>query len=127
VFIQEDPVMTDVHVHIRGFPDSDDEERADLAWRLREDLLDADVGGVSSALADTPPGVKGAALAWDKLIVGPVRSLPGFVSVVLRWMQRHPEAAITLEIDGDTLALDTASESERHDALIAFASRHDAH
>jgi hypothetical protein len=85
------------------------------------------VGGVSSALADTPPGVKGAALAWDKLIVGPVRSLPGFVSVVLRWMQRHPEAAITLEIDGDTLALDTASESERHDALIAFASRHDAH
>ena len=30
--------MAELHVHVAGYPDSDDEERAELAWRLGEEI-----------------------------------------------------------------------------------------
>ena len=52
--------VTDVVVHIEGYPDSDDEERADLTARLRADLLAHDLD-VAVPAADAPAGAKAAA------------------------------------------------------------------
>ena len=116
--------MTEVRLHIEGYPDSDAEERAELAWRLEEDLRAAEVEDVSRPAADSPEGAKGGALMWAELIVTLAGTIPSFLSAVLGWTQRHPGASITLEIDGDKLTLDKASDEERRQLVEAFLERH---
>lgn len=116
--------MTEVRLHIDGYPDSDADERAELAWRLEEDLRAAEIDAVSRPAADAPQGAKGGALAWAELVVTLAGTLPPFLAAVLGWTQRHPGASITLEIDGDKLTLDEASDEERRALVEAFLDRH---
>jgi hypothetical protein len=116
--------MTDVRLHIDGYPDSDSEERAELAWRLEQDLRAADIENVSRPATDAPEGAKGGALAWAELIVTLAGTVPSFLPAFLGWARRHPGASITLEIDGDKLTVDNASESERRRLVEAFLARH---
>jgi hypothetical protein len=51
-------------------------------------------------------------------------SLPPFVAAVRGWLDRHPGASITVEIDGDQLALSDASPRERRQLIAAWMARH---
>jgi hypothetical protein len=50
--------MAELRVHVAGYPDSDREERADLAWRFREELRDQGIDDVSHPSSSPPPGAK---------------------------------------------------------------------
>ena len=116
--------MTEVRVHVVGYPDSDMEERADLASRLRDEIRDHGIDDVSHPGAEPPPGSKGGALEWAQLVVTLAGTVPSLVMAMQGWLGRHPNAAVTLEIDGDRLTLDEASADERQRLLETFLARH---
>jgi hypothetical protein len=118
-------VTTQVRVHVAGYPDSDDEERADLTARLRADLLAHDLD-VSHPAAEAPPGSKGAGIEWAQLLVTLAGTVPSMVAALQGWRGRHPRAAVTLEIDGDKLTLDQASAAEQQRLIDTFLARHAA-
>lgn len=116
--------MTEIRLQVVGYPDSDDEERAELAWRLRQELREHGVVDAAHPSIRPPPGAKGAALDWAQLVVTLAGTLPSLMAVVDGWLGRHSRAAVTLEIEGDTLTLDEASPGERRQLLETFLARH---
>jgi hypothetical protein len=116
-------VTTQVHVHVAGYPDSDDEERAELTARLRADLLAHDLD-VSHPASEAPPGSKGAGLEWAQLLVTFAGTVPAIVAALQGWRGRHPRAAVSIEVDGDTLTLDEASPAEQRRLVETFLARH---
>jgi hypothetical protein len=116
--------MAELHVHVAGYPDSDDEERAELAWRLREEIREHGIDDVSQPPVRPPPGAKGGALEWAQLVVGFAGTVPPLIMALQGWLGRHPRASITLEIGGDKLRLDEASPADRERLLEAFLARH---
>ena len=118
--------MTEVRLQVVGYPDSDDEERADLAWRLREDLRDQGIDDVAHPEIRPPPGAKGGALEWAQLVVSVAGTVPPMIMALQAWLGRHPRAAVTLELGGDKLTLDDASPAERQRLLETFLARHGA-
>jgi hypothetical protein len=116
--------MTEIRLQVVGYPDSDDEERADLARRLREELRDHGVDDVSHPSIRPPPGAKGTALEWAEIVIGLAGTLPPLVMAIQGWLGRHPQAAVTLEIGGDRLTLDEASPADRQRLLETFLARH---
>jgi hypothetical protein len=116
--------MTELRVHVVGYADSDQQERAELAWNLQQELQELDVGDVSRPRAERPLGAKGSALEWAQLVVTFAGSLPALVAGLRAWLGRHSRASITLEIDGDRLTLDDPSASERSELIATWIARH---
>ena len=116
--------MTEVRVQVAGYPDSDGEERADLAWRLREEIQEHGIDDVSHPSVASPAGSKGAGLDLAQLVVAFSGTLPSLVMAIQGWFGRHPNAAVTLEIDGDKLVLDEASPADRQRLMEVFLARH---
>ena len=116
--------MSEVRLHVAGYPDSDAEERAELAAGLREELADAPADEVSHPSIRPPPGAKGGALEWAQLLVTMAGTLPPLIMAVQGWLGRHRGAAVTVEIDGDTLTLGEASDAEQRRLVEAFLARH---
>jgi hypothetical protein len=117
--------MTEVRLHVVGYPDSDDEERAELASRLREEIREHGIDDVAHPEGRAPPGSKGGAIEWAQLLVTFAGTVPPLVMAIQGWLGRHPDAAVTLEIGGDRLTLEEASPEERRRLLEAFLGRHD--
>jgi hypothetical protein len=113
-----------ITIYVAGYEDSDAQERADLAWRLEEDLRPLPVEDVSRRKLEPPGGAKGSAFEWAELIVTLAGSLPPMVSCVRGWLGRHPAASITLEINGDRLTLQEPSSAERRQLIEAWMKRH---
>jgi hypothetical protein len=111
-------------VYVAGYPDSDSDERAELAWRLQRELLRLEVEHVSRPSGRPPAGAKGSALEWAQLVVTLGGSLPALIAAVRGWLGRHPGASITLEIDGDRLTLSDPSQSERRELIDTWVQRH---
>jgi hypothetical protein len=116
--------MAELHVQVVGYPDSDEEERADLASRLRDEIREHGIDDVSHPSVRPPPGSKGGALDWAQLAVTFAGTMPPLVMAIQGWLGRHPNAAVTLEIGGDRLTLDEASPADRQRLLEAFLARH---
>ena len=116
--------MNQISLRVIGYPDSDDEDRAGLAWSLQEDLVAAEVE-VSRPAGEAPPGAKGSALEWVQLLVSLAGAIPPLVSAIDGWMGRNPGSAIALEVDGDRLELADATPEERRAAIEMFLRRHD--
>jgi hypothetical protein len=116
--------MAELHVQVKGLPDSDDEERAELAGRLRDELLLQGVEEVEHPETQAPEGAKGAAIEWAQVVVGLAGSFGPLVAALRGWIGRNPDAAITLEIDGDKITLDKASPDDRQRLVEAFLARH---
>jgi hypothetical protein len=117
--------MTQVRLHVSGYSDSDDEERADLTTRLRADLLARDLA-VSYPPAEALPGSKGAGLDWAQLVVTLAGTVSPMIAALQGWLGRHPRAAVSLEIDGDKLTLGEASAAEQRRLVETFLARHGA-
>jgi hypothetical protein len=120
--------MTDVRVQIQGYADSDDEERAELAWRLEREIRRSDVAveDVRRDAVRAPDGAKGAGLEWAELVLSLVGTLSSLMSAVLGWRERNPGVAMTVEIDGDKLEIEDVTGEERSRLVEAFLSRHGA-
>jgi hypothetical protein len=118
--------MTEVRLHVAGYRDSDDEERAELAWRLREEMSAHGVDDVTNPAIRPPPGAKGAAMEWAELIVSLAGTAGPLITAVQAWRGRHPRAAVTLEIGGDSLTLDEASPEDQRRLVETFLARHGA-
>jgi hypothetical protein len=116
--------MTEVRLRVVGYPDSDEDERAELASRLREEIEERGIDDVAHPQLPRPPGSKGTALDWAQLVVTFAGTVPALVMAIQGWTGRHPDAAVTLEIDGDRLTLDEASADERQRLLETFLARH---
>jgi hypothetical protein len=116
--------MSELRLHVAGYPDSDAEERADLAARLRLELLDRGVHDVSHPAIRPPPGAKGGALEWAQLVVTLAGTLPPMVMALQGWLARHREASVTLEIDGDKLTLGDAAPEDQRRLIETFLARH---
>jgi hypothetical protein len=116
--------VTELRLHIVGFADSDQEERAELAFGLERELLELDIEDISRSSPEPPSGAKGTTFEWAELIVSAGTALAPLVAVARSWLGRHPKASITLTIDGDTLALTDATEDERSELIAAWMARH---
>ena len=116
--------MAQLRVQVQGLPDSDDQERAELARRLRDEMLQQGVEEVAHPEVNAPEGAKGAAFDWAQLVVGLAGSLGPLLAALRGWIGRHPDAGITLEIDGDKITLDKASPGDRQRLIEAFLARH---
>jgi Effector Associated Constant Component 1 len=116
--------MIEVRLHVAGYPDSDAEERAELTWRLEQELRELDVEDVSRPGCNVPAGAKGSALEWAQLVVSFAGALPALVAAVRGWQGRHQGASITMEIDGDRLTLTDLPADERSDLLETWMARH---
>jgi AcrR family transcriptional regulator len=116
--------MTELRIQVQGLPDSDDEERAELTSRLRDEMIEQGVEEVAHPDAHAPEGAKGPALEWAQLVVGLAGSLGPLLSALRGWLGRHPDAGVTLEIDGDKLTIEKASPAERERLVEAFLARH---
>lgn len=125
--------MTEEHselaIELLAEPDTDDQELAELAFRLRGELLDLDVEAVESASAgQAPADAKGIGLlAIGGLIVRFALSpdvLRSVVSGVRSWAARQRVLSVKLTLDGDSVEV-TGPRSAGQDRLIdLWIARH---
>jgi hypothetical protein len=115
--------MTQLRLQVAGYADSDDEERAELTSRLQADLAANDVEVVRPR-ADAPPGAKGTGLDWAQLVATFAGTMPGMFAALQGWLNRHPRASVSLEIERDTLTLEEASPADQRRLVETFLARH---
>ncbi len=107
---------------------ADSEDRAELARRLRQQLIEADVDSVEfTRPGNLPPGAKGdpASLFALAVSVAPaaVTAMFGMLQVFL---SRHDRASVTVESGGEKLTLTGTLSSEQKQMVEAFLNRHQA-
>jgi hypothetical protein len=112
-------------------PDTDSEELAELAGRLREELLDLDVDAVDPMTAgDAPDGAKGVELlALGGLVVRFVlhpEVLTSIVGGVRSWLQRQSARSVKITLDGDAIEITGASSAEQDRLVELWVARHAA-
>jgi Effector Associated Constant Component 1 len=110
-----------IRLQVAGDEDADAERVAELASRLREELLEL---VDHPRAAPPPPGAKGAALEWASLAVTFAGAVPGMLSVMQGWLGRHRGCSITLSAEGDTLTLDDLSRTDRDRMAHAWLRKH---
>jgi hypothetical protein len=118
---------TQVVLRLDPGPNSDDEERAELALRLRDDLSDLDLESVHFRSAASPdPGAKsGDAVMWGTLLVSIVSSgaLTALVNTVNTWIARQRGGSISVKVDGDELVLTGASSDDQRRLIDDWLAR----
>lgn len=110
-------------------PDTDVEELAQLTQQLREQLSQLDVEAVDLVQAGQAPerAKAGAPIAWGELLVTLAASggaLVALIGTLQSWLTRHERRSVTLEIDGDKLAVTGISSQEQQRLINAWLSRH---
>jgi Effector Associated Constant Component 1 len=102
------------------------EQVARMTSTLRADVLA--FGALSAehpqAAEPAPSGAKGSALEWAQLVVTLAGNLPALATFVRGWARDHRGARVRLEVDGDVIELDGATDPESHQLLERFLARH---
>ena len=119
----------DVRVVIEPDPEAGPEDAERLTRQLRDELrkLDLDVV-IPRSSEEPPPHAKGGGIDWGTLLVT-LSASGGVFTVVIATIQRwldHMGLArgITMEIDGDTITLNRASEQQRDELVRMWVRRH---
>jgi hypothetical protein len=118
-------------LEVESRPDTDSEELAELARRLRMELLDLDVEAVEPMTAgEAPEGAKGVELlALGGLVVRFVlrqEVLTSIVNGVRSWLQRQSARSVKVTLDGDSLEITGASSAEQDRLVELWVARHAA-
>ena len=117
-----------VAIELLADPDADDQELAELAYRLRGELLDLDVEAVEPAAAgQAPADAKGIdLLAIGALIVQFANSdaLRSVVSGVWSWAARQRVRSVKLTLDGDSLEITGSRSAEQERLVDLWIARH---
>jgi len=115
-------------LNIEGGPDSDDQERLELARRLRSELLAlSEVEGIESPAALAAPRSKAAGVDWQTLIVTLAASggvLTSLIGTIQSWLTRQEKASVTLEMGGDKLVITGASSEVQRSLVDDWVRRH---
>jgi hypothetical protein len=116
-----------VLISVDAGPGADDADTAELATRLREELVAHDFDPVARPAA-APPGAKGVGSdeVGSMLIVlaasgGVLTTLLGTLQA---WLLRNSGSQVVVELDGDRLELTGATDEERRRALDVWLARH---
>lgn len=113
-------------------PDADAERLDTLARYLREELRDLPLDSISTpAAGELPAGARGIDAAMvGSLLLALGQSADGLKSVieaVRSWLHRGDSGrTIRLEMDGDALELEGATDAERERLIQLFVERHSA-
>ncbi|MGH8909882.1 MAG: hypothetical protein ACRD0K_26155 [Egibacteraceae bacterium] len=121
--------VVQVRVRVQAGEQVDAVDLAELAIRLREELLALDVAGVDLASAGpAPAGTRGGdALAAGALIVSMAASsglLKAVVDAVSSWVARPGQRSVRLELDGDVLEVAGVSGREQRRLIQTWIDRH---
>lgn len=116
-------------VELQASADVDAEELAQLAWGLREELLDLDVDAVEpQGDGSAPADAKGVGLiAFGGLVVRFILTRPVLESVVAgvrSWVARQHIRSVKLTLDGDTLEVTGLSSAEQDRLVDLWIVRH---
>jgi hypothetical protein len=106
---------------------TDAEELEDATGRLREELLELDVDAVDRpAAGPAPPGSRGLEIAalGTLLVTLAHDALPVVLATLGRWVSRHGERSVTIELDGDRIEVSGASAEDQRRLVDAFLARH---
>lgn len=119
----------ELSVELQAGPDTDAEELAQLAGRLRAELLDLDVDAVRQPVrGEAPREAKGAGLlSAGELAVGLVASPPVLASVIdaiRSWLGRNRAHSVKLTLDGDALEVSGVSSAEQDRLIDLWVARH---
>jgi hypothetical protein len=119
----------ELSVELQVGPDTDADELAQLAGRLRAELLDLDVDAVRRPTrGEAPEDAKGAGLlAAGELLVGLVASpevLASIIDTVRSWLGRSRVRSVKLTLDGDALEVSGVSSAEQERLINLWTSRH---
>ena len=103
-----------------------------LTRQVNQQLLQLDVGDVSTVAASPPPAgsraLDGATIEALLVAVGTaVQGLATAISVMRDWRKREPDDAhrrVVLKIEGDVLELPAATPAEEERLVSLFIARH---
>lgn len=104
---------------------SEDEDRAQLAQRLRQDIRELDVDSVDWVRAsETPAGAKGDPATMGALAVtlAPTVITP-LMSMLSSWLSRHERASVTVESGGQKIVVTGSPSAEQQQVIEAFINR----
>lgn len=121
--------LAELSVELQAGPDTDAEELAQLAGRLRAELLDLDVNAVRQpARGEAPEDAKGAGLlAAAELVVGLVASpevLASIIGEIRSWLGRNRARSVKLTLGGDALEVSGVTSDEQERLIDLWISRH---
>jgi hypothetical protein len=116
-------------VELQAGQDADAEELAQLAGRLRAELLDLDVEDVQQPERGVAPEESKAAglLAVGELVVHLVTSpevLASIIAGVRSWLGRNSARSVKLTIGGDALEVSGVSSAEQDRLIDLWVARH---
>jgi hypothetical protein len=106
--------------------DSDAEELADLAERLRAELLGVDAASVAPLTAEAAPaGAKGlgALAGWLAVQFGTLDGLRAVVAAVRGWTTRTGRV-VEVSIGGDALKVTGVTSQQQEKIIDAWLARH---
>jgi hypothetical protein len=120
---------SDLAIELQPDPDTDSEELAELAFRLRSELLDLDVEAIELANAGAAPAdAKGFGLLQiGGLVVQFVLRpdvLHGLVSGVESWLGRQRIHSVKITLNGDSCEVTGVSSTEQSRLIDAWIARH---
>jgi hypothetical protein len=102
------------------------DQLAGLTASLRKDVLA--FGALSAehrqAAGPAPAGAKGSAVEWAQVAVTLGGNLPALAIFVRDWARSHRSARVRLEVDGDVIELNGASDPHSRELLKQFLARH---
>jgi hypothetical protein len=106
---------------------AEEEDRVELARRLRQEFLRADIDSEFARSTSLPAGAKGDPASLFSLLVSVAPAAVAAIAATLQlWLSRHDRASITIESGGEKLALaGTLSEDQKH-LVEQFLERHKA-
>jgi hypothetical protein len=121
----------ELSVELQARPDTDGEELALLAGRLRAELLDLDVDAVEQpARGEAPEESKGVGLlAAGELVVRLVTSpevLAWIIAGIRSWLGRNSVRSVKLTMDGDALEVSGVNSAEQDRLIDLWVARHAA-
>jgi hypothetical protein len=116
-------------VQVLPVDDSDVEELADLAGRLRAELLGVEVASVSPLTTDTVPegakGIDGRLAGWLLVQFGTADGLRAVMVAVRNWASRTTRS-VEVSIGGDALKVTGATFHQQEQIINAWLERHAA-
>lgn len=121
---------TQVVLQVDAGPDADEEEVAELALRLRDDLEVLDVGPVQLSRSGTAPtGAKAVdPIEWGTLLVA-IGSSPALLTLIRTanaWLARQRQGRVRVKIGEDELMLTGASSEDQRRLIDDWLARREA-
>lgn len=124
-------MTAELRLFIRGYDDSDSQERGELGGELANELHA--VAEVRPGEGPARPHAKSAgAIEWAQLVVTLVGTLPVVMQTIQSWLTRRGgltsdrRASVTVKFGEDEITIDSEWNAEQQELVRGFLERHAA-